>query len=304
MPNKSLVIVIAGHGSCSSKGALIDYGKYHVLCATKKGFSFDITSYNFLMGMLLSATDAAALRKSVETIETFPSTVIVDHSNKKHIDLGKRAIDLSDIKQRQELLAHIKSIGEESQNSSISWELLDHKLAPADEIFNHECCLKLHARKGYSGFDVMHPDFLEAMKKNDVGITINLSFDIAYLCKHAEELFEQHKSDKEIPARIPEDQILHIKPVVVNESGSEHILLSQVLGSLSNLHVIVRIEEVDSGAVDSEIFQVILEDFAQHPDYKAAFAKADGDKVHLIDYSVPENSNIIFGACREVDSDF
>ncbi len=117
-------------------------------------------------------------------------------------------------------------------------------------------------------------------------------------------MFAQNTDQKELSSQLPSDQIVHIKPQILNPSGGEHILLSQLISFLSKIHVIVKVEDTGDGTSDAEVFNIIFEDFKTDPNYVALFQSEDGEKIHWVDYTIPEDSNILLGTCRDIEQDF
>lgn len=301
MPKNSPVVLIVGHGSSSGKGALVDYSNYHLLLAVKEGYMFDVISYNLLLGSLISSLDEVSLNRALTVLEALPTTVVIDHHHQRVLPI-QAGIDLAEASQRGVLLKEINKTTMLARNSQSSWELLEHKITAAQEIFTHPDVLKLQSRQCYEVFQVMSTEFANASQQGTIGITFTIALDTEHI-KNQVKAVHAADQQKTVAVTLAAQHILHLTPHVINSPDNPQILLSEILKSLSEIHIIARI--VTSAAQEEvHLHNIIFEEFKQNPDYIANFTATDNPDTYWIDFTIPDDSNIILGACREIDQSF
>lgn len=149
----------------------------------------------------------------------------------------------------------------------------------------------------------MHSGFVEAIKQNLPALTFTIALDIEHIKTQAKSIYMANMSQKEITNPLDAKHILHMTPFVVNSADTAQALLSDILKSLSEIHIIVRIVASEANE-EVNIHDVILDEFKQYADYIADITATDTPNTHWIDMMIPDDSNIILGACRNQDHSF
>ena len=300
MPKDAAVVFIAAHGAVSGKGTVIHCSKdYNVIFPTTAGSILELTSHNLILQMLL--THPTDFFTQLQMIESLPSTVAV--SKGRHVLQPIQAtvnfqqfadIDLGNTVHRVDLMEQINKAVHLARHSQLSWELLEHALTSAGNVLSSPAALTpMNYPQMFGGGDLVDRFLIS------VDSTGNMQQETLLLCFNCNSIVSTVKSaittmvgnHQHISGTVSENQLIYVR---FDDVQKLPLALSVVLEHLSKIHILVVARTSGNNTVDC-----IHEDAVGL--WSAGLAP---DVTNVWDISLPDDTNVIVGACRSSDDSF
>lgn len=289
---KKPIILLVGHGKISSQKTTIKPEKHTIIFPVQIGDTFCLTAHNLIVTNFISADTEDKLFEELEKLKKLPSSTIVRSDHKKTLALPSE-ICYEDIKI---LESEIEKFKTDATSSSQSWTLYEHILSPALELLDGSSALR-PMDAGYVRLNLTHrlpnPDHTLAICFDEQKLEKQISFSL---------------QTGMIKEPIFDDNFIYITPLTRSKELVT-FTLSKILEAVSKIHILaVKITDSQQRNSIIEIIDAILDTdslidnrFKEVTDEYAA----KGQMVtNYYDFYIPDDANIIWGGCRELDESF
>jgi len=304
MPKKTPVILLVGHGSVSAKKTVIDVGNYNVILPTKAGDKLCLIAHNMIVCNLTSANTSDEIFYELKKLENLPSTTSVSKDNIKtlqhtlNLNLGNHTI-------REQLEKLLREAEVEALDSQRAWELLEHQISPALEILNTgKAFIPTKFNSSYQEFPLLYKEFIDKVQSNQPVATLDILINSDKIKFQVNTL----KSKGETTAKLSEDQVVYMTPYGINNETPK-LNLSMVLKFLPLMHIIItstKTQDLSNSYEEIKSFCICLSDYLETENFKQEHILFNNTHpgTTWYDITIPEDSNIVLGACRDLDSSF
>lgn len=233
--NEIMHIFLMGHGCATSKGARVSsFGAHRILFLVEKGATFDRSLFNVILKLILTKKTEAEVEAAINDLIALPSSTLVSaqHRSTKIIHPGPpviSALESMSYPQRQALMEVLETLDEESTESHLSWELLEHRITSASTALAHKRILQIESF-GYKRLTMVHRDYL--LDNNKFTLEIGMDFK-----KISRSVIAMRSSSQE-HGIMGNDHILFIHPTSGNRT--DHALsFTLLMDVLKNLRIFI-----------------------------------------------------------------
>ena len=283
---------------------MIDVGNYNVILPSKAGDKICLTAHNMIVCNLTSSKTSDELFYELKKLEDLPSTTSVSKDNIKALQQNLN-IDLSDHIIREQLEKLLKEAEVEALDSQKAWELLEHQISPALEILNTgKAFIPTKFNYSYQEFTLFYTDFINKSQNGFPTATLAVLINCDKLKLQVEDL----KNKALNKAELSNDQVVYITPYGINDEKPT-LNLSQVLKFLPLTHIIVALTKTQvmfNLQEKMEVICICLDEYLKTENFTKMYEEFNKSHSNTdwYDITIPEDSNVVLGACRDIDYSF
>lgn len=288
---KRPIIMLVGHGKVSAQKTTIEPGNHTIIFPVQIGEMFCLTAHNLIVTNFICADTKHKFFNELEKLIKLPSSNALSAQNRKSLSLPPE-IQYEDIKFLESELTKFKMV---ATSSSQSWILYEHKIAPALELLDRPSALR-PKDKGYMKLNLIYsiqpPDY-----------TLAIYFDNQKLEKQINDSSQSHMKEP-----ISDDNFIYITPTAEYNQRATFDL-SKILEAISKINILaVKITDPQQSDSVIEIIDAVLDmDSLIDSRFKEVtdeYAAKGQTITNYYDFYIPDDANIIWGGCRELDESF
>lgn len=301
--SKTPVFLLVGHGSVSAKKTIIDVGNYNVILPVKIGDKLCLTAHNMIVYNLTSTNTPDELFYELKKLENLPSTTSVAKANTKLLDKNFN-VNLGEHLVRERLEKLLQEAEMEALDSHKAWELLEHKISPAlENLISNKAYIPSRFNKSYQEFQLLYSDFINKAKSGLPTATLAIFIN----CDKIKAQVEYLKANKLFNDKLSNDQTIYMMPYGINNEQPT-LFLSEIIKLLPSTHIIIK--QFKTGNIftpeKTEVQCFCQDDYLNTNEWTQtyeSFNKSYPDTAWY-DLTIPDDSNLVLGACRDLDNSF
>jgi hypothetical protein len=296
--------MIVGHGYVSGQKKTIDYKNYSVVFPIPNKEPFSLSSHNMIVKSLSDASDEKGIEKVLEFLVSLPTTVKITKSHYKNITLSTTNLKISSTLERAKIYEQLLEAEKESVSSQKAWELLEYKIKPAEDNLNSIFAFLPTKNTNFSLFPLLYNEFID----NDHP-TLNVYLNRKIIL---EKITNLSAGKHELSG----DNFVYVTPKSHTKIDFA-AMLSNLLDTIENVRILVAKYDGESSSASSttakkqklsgsSIEMVFAESFKNHQNFinhKKTF-EANHTNSEWYEFYLPDDSNILIGACGVEDSSF
>lgn len=317
MPKEKPVIFIVGHGTIGNSKTTIDTGNYNLIFPVPINSKFCLTAHNLLLRSLIDASSKSIdeLMNEVAKLENLPSTTCVAIANRQSFAIQQAVVQYEEL---QNLKQAITKFEEDAASSQKGWILFEHKISPAVEILSSSTALTpVKASSDYVEFPLVHDFPFPAT----LLVCINSTKIKGQITILTEQMNKQEIANDNLiyitPVTIPNTEVKFNLSELLNAIKTTHILAIKTTNtvglcasdhatSISTASSSSTLDHVTAPVDTIKIVGIALESIVGKI-FTAETDKYSAQGVTITNYYdliIPEDSNIVLGACRDIDSSY
>jgi len=296
------IVMIVGHGYVSGQKKTIDYKNYSIVFPIPNKELFSLSSHNMIVKSLSDASDEKGIEKVLEFLVSLPTTVKITKSHYKNITLT--TTNLSSALERAKIYEQLLEAEKESVSSQKAWELLEYKIKPAEDNLNSVFAFLPTKNINFSLFPLFYKEFID----NDYQ-TLNIYLNRTIIL---EKITNLSAGKHELSG----DNFVYVTPKSHTKTDFV-VMLSTLLSTIGDIRILVVKYDGDNSSTSSppakkqkssgsSIEMVFAESFRSHQNFiehKKNFEKKHTNS-EWYEFYLPDDSNILIGACGVEDSSF
>lgn len=308
-------VMIVGHGTVSGQKSTINYGNCSVIFPIPEKEPFSLTSHNMIVKRLSNAESADAIENELEFLTSLPTTRVVRAAHKLPIFLPSEAkdIDISSRGMRTKIYNLLSEIEQAAVSSNQAWEIFEYRISAASDILNSKFAF-LPDKEGFQFFPLFCHGYIEHK------FTLNVFLNTQLVLQQVDELEETRQTT----GRLSADNFVYMTPTSSDAESSSQMLLSDLLALIPEVRILVAKHGVgEDGAADdgqdaslppekkaklggSSIKMIFMEEFKTHEAFSKHKQEIEAKHSNTLWYelSLPDDSNVIIGACGDEDLSF
>jgi hypothetical protein len=298
------IVMIVGHGYVSGQKKTIDYKNYSVVFPIPNKEPFSLSSHNMIVKSLSDASDEKGIEKVLEFLVSLPTTVKITKPHYKNITLSTTNLKISSTLERAKIYEQLLEAEKESVSSQKAWELLEYKIKPAEDNLNSIFAFLPTKNTNFSLFPLLYNEFID----NDHP-TLNVYLNRKIIL---EKITNLSAGKHELSG----DNFVYVTPKSHTKIDFA-AMLSDLLDTIENMRILVAKYDGESSSASSttakkqklsgsSIEMVFAESFKNHQNFinhKKTF-EANHTNSEWYEFYLPDDSNILIGACGVEDSSF
>jgi hypothetical protein len=308
-------VMIVGHGTVSGQKSTINYGNCSIIFPIPEKEPFSLTSHNMIVKRLSNAESADTIENELEFLASLPTTRVVRAAHKLPMFLPSEVkdMDISSKGMRTEIYKLLSEVEQAAVSSNQAWEIFEYKISTASDILSSKFAF-LPDKGVFEFFPLFCHGYIEHK------FTLNVFLKTQLVLQQVDELDQTGQTTGYLSA----DNFVYMTPTNSDAKSSSQMSLSDLLALIPEVCILVAKHGVgeDAAADDeqdvslpsakkaklggSSIEMIFMEEFRTHELFSEHKQEVEAEHSNTLWYELylPDDSNVIIGACGDEDSSF